>query len=131
MGFSEPERILSLCPVQLSGGMNQRIAIALAMILKPSLLLADEPTSALDAKSQMQVVNELLKIRSEHNISLLIVTHNMAVAAKMAEQIAVMHEGTIVECGDKDQILKAPKHPVTRNLIDAVPRLMPAQNKGL
>lgn len=103
MQFDDPERILDCCPLQLSGGMNQRVAIALAMVLNPALLLADEPTSALDVTVQLQIAEELLQIRKQYGTSILLITHNMGVAAKLADQIAVMYEGRIVEYGTRDR----------------------------
>ena len=123
MGLPEPERVLKSCPVQLSGGMNQRVAIALAMALEPALLLADEPTSALDVTVQAQIVEELLKLRREYGKTLVVVTHNMGVVAKMADKVSVMYGGRIVEYGRRDHILKAPAHPYTRALLAAVPKL--------
>lgn len=123
MDFSDPERILESCPAQLSGGMNQRVAIALAMVLKPEVLLVDEPTSALDVTTQLQVVSELMRLRSAFGTSILLITHNMGVAAKMADRIAVMQEGRIVECGPTDALLRAPTHVYTRSLLAAVPQL--------
>ena len=101
MQFDDPERILDCCPLQLSGGMNQRVAIALAMVQNPALLLADEPTSALDVTVQLQIAEELLQIRKQYGTSILLITHNMGVAAKLADQIAVMYEGRIVEYGTR------------------------------
>lgn len=123
MEFSDPDRILDSCPVQLSGGMNQRVAIALAMALNPAILLADEPTSALDVTVQAQVVKELMELRKKYGTAILLITHNMGVAAKMADQIAVMRSGQIVECGTKEEVLSHPKHPYTKELLAAVPRL--------
>lgn len=123
MDLPEPDRVLKSCPVQLSGGMNQRVAIALAMALEPALLLADEPTSALDVTVQAQIVEELLKLRGEYGQTLVVVTHNMGVVAKMADKVSVMYGGRIVEYGDREQILKAPAHPYTRALLAAVPKL--------
>ena len=123
MEFKDPERILESCPAQLSGGMNQRVAIAVAMALEPAILLADEPTSALDVTVQAQVVEELLHLRAQYGTSILLITHNMGVAAKLADQVAVMYGGRIVECGPRDDVLHHPMHPYTRALLAAVPRL--------
>ncbi len=123
MEFAEPERILDSCPVQLSGGMNQRVAIALAMVLEPALLLADEPTSALDVTVQAQVLRELLSLRKCYGTAMLIITHNMGVVAKMADRVAVMQGGRIVEYGSRREVLEQPRHPYTRELLAAVPRL--------
>ena len=124
MEFSDPDRILDSCPAQLSGGMNQRIAIALAMVLEPEVLLADEPTSALDVTVQAQVVHELMELRRQYGTAILLITHNMGVAAKMADRIVVMKSGQIVECGTREEVLKHPKHSYTRELLEAVPKLM-------
>ena len=121
MQFDDPERILDCCPLQLSGGMNQRVAIALAMVLNPALLLADEPTSALDVT--VQIAEELLQIRKQYGTSILLITHNMGVAAKLADQIAVMYEGRIVEYGTREQVLYHPTHSYTKALLRAVPKL--------
>lgn len=123
MEFTDPERILASCPAQLSGGMNQRVAIALAMILDPRLLLADEPTSALDVTVQAQVVNELLQLREKYGTSILFITHNMGVVAKIADQVAVMYGGQIVEYGSKKEVLYHPVHPYTKALLAAIPKL--------
>lgn len=123
MEFKDPERILESCPAQLSGGMNQRVAIAVAMALEPAILLADEPTSALDVTVQAQVVEELLHLRDQYGTSILLVTHNMGVAAKLADRVAVMYGGRIVECGPCNDVLHDPAHPYTRALLAAVPRL--------
>lgn len=123
MGLADPQRILKSCPVQLSGGMNQRVAIALSMALGPDVLLADEPTSALDVTVQAQIVDALLKLRRQFGTSLLVVTHNMGVVAKMADKVAVMYGGRIVEYGNREAFLTAPAHPYTRALIAAIPKL--------
>ncbi|MCI2105445.1 MAG: ABC transporter ATP-binding protein [Intestinimonas sp.] len=129
--LSDPQRILKSCPVQLSGGMNQRVAIALAMALHPDVLLADEPTSALDVLVQAQIVNELLRLRNEFGTGILLVTHNMGVVAKMADKVAVMYGGRIVEYGYRDSILTTPSHPYTKALMEAIPRLDGTPPRGL
>lgn len=123
MEFKDPDRVLDSCPVQLSGGMNQRVAIAAAMALEPEVLLADEPTSALDVTVQAQVTDELLRLRDRYGTAVLLITHNMGVAAKLADQVAVMYGGQIVEYGSRKEVLKHPAHPYTRALLAAVPRL--------
>jgi len=117
------ERILDSYPFELSGGMNQRVAIALTMMLQPSLILADEPTSALDVTVQSQVIKELMQIRDLFGTSILIVTHNIGVAAHMADQIVVMRQGRIVEKGRKEDIIFRPQERATRKLIDATPKI--------
>jgi oligopeptide/dipeptide ABC transporter ATP-binding protein len=119
----DPERILASYPFELSGGMNQRVLIALAMIMNPDLMLADEPTSALDAAVQAQVVAEMLKLRERYGAAILIVTHNLGVLAHMAESVGIMYAGRIVEYGRKEAVLETPKHPYTKALIEAIPDL--------
>ena len=123
MDFKDSERILDISPCQISGGMNQRVAIAMAMILKPSLLLLDEPTSALDVTTQSQVIDELIRLRTEQNVSMLMVTHNIGIAAKMADQVVVMYKGEILEHGPKEEVLVHPSHAYTKALLDAVPKI--------
>lgn len=119
--FRDGERILNSYPFELSGGMNQRVAIALALILHPHLILADEPTSALDVTVQAQVVKELLFIRKQYQTGILIVTHNMKLAAHMADQLVVMKDGRIVEQGKTDEVWNHPKQAYTKALIAATP----------
>lgn len=119
----DAERILASCPYEMSGGMNQRIALALCMLMQNRLLLADEPTSALDALSRRTVADELLMLRRETKMAQLIVTHDLALAAYLADRIAVMHEGRIVELADAREIVTAPKHEYTRMLLQSVPTL--------
>lgn len=117
------EGILNSCPYEMSGGMNQRIAIAMAMVLEPSLLLADEPTSALDVTVQLQVVEELLNMRKNCGTAMILVTHNIGVVRKMADRVAILYAGRIVEIGSVAEVLADPVHPYTRALMDAVPVL--------
>ena len=110
-------------PFKLSGGMAQRAGILAATILEPKLLLADEPTSALDAVTQVNVVKELLKLRERQKISIVMVTHHMGVAWRMADKILIMRQGSQVEFGTREQIFNAPKEIYTQELIRAVPKL--------
>ncbi|MDR3135503.1 MAG: ABC transporter ATP-binding protein [Deltaproteobacteria bacterium] len=123
LDLSDPGRILASYPFELSGGMCQRVLIALAMIMRPELLMADEPTSALDAAVQAQVVDEMVRLNEKYGVALLIVTHNLGVLAHMAKNIGVMYAGRLVEYGPKGEILGDPWHPYTQALIDAVPDL--------
>lgn len=123
LGLEDSERILKSCPYEMSGGMNQRIAIAAALLLEPGLLLADEPTSALDVMAARQTVDELLALKYQHQVAELVVTHNIGIAAHMADNIAVMQHGRVVEQGPAAQLLRAPQHPYSRKLMDAVPKL--------
>lgn len=115
----DEERILNSYPFELSGGINQRVAIALAMALEPKIILADEPTSALDVTVQIQVINNLMKLKSK--TSILLVTHNIGVVGYMADTVGIMYKGKIIEWGDKKEILTNPVHPYTKALIACVP----------
>ena len=123
LGFREPETILSKYPFELSGGMAQRVAIALAVVNEPAFLLADEPTSALDVVVQKQTLDMILDMRQKLHMTMLMVTHNMGVVAYMADKVGVMHHGHLVEWGKKTELLKNPQHPYTRELIRAIPTM--------
>ena len=109
--LQDGERILNSYPFELSGGMNQRVAIALAMVLHPELLLADEPTSALDVTVQAQVVRQMMDLRDALGTTIIIVTHNMGVVSYMVDKIAVMYAGHLVEYGKKMDVMQHPRHP--------------------
>jgi oligopeptide/dipeptide ABC transporter ATP-binding protein len=117
------KRVLSECPFALSGGMNQRVALALALLLGQEILLCDEPTSALDATIQLQVAHELQRLRDKNGVTQIIVTHNLALARFLADRIGVMYAGRLVELGRASDVLQDPKHPYTRSLIAAIPGL--------
>ncbi len=123
VNLHDPLCILNSYPFELSGGMKQRVAMALAMVMEPELLVADEPTSALDVTVQAQVVNEMMKLRDNFETSIIIVTHSMGVVSHMVDKVAVMYAGSIVEYGSKESILNNPKHPYTKALINAIPKL--------
>lgn len=123
VGFNEPDRVLRAYPFQLSGGMLQRIAIAMAMLLKPKLILADEPTSALDVTVQAQVAAQIKHLREKYGTSIIFVTHNMGVASYMADRIAVMEHGKLVELGTRDQVINHPQAEYTKLLLAAVPEM--------
>lgn len=123
VGFTHPDRVLRSYPFQLSGGMLQRIAIALGMLLRPKLILADEPTSALDVTVQAQVTSQIKQLRDKYGTSIIFVTHNMGVASYMADRIAVMEKGHLVELGTRDQIIGNPHAEYTKKLLAAVPEL--------
>lgn len=131
VNLKDSKCILNSYPFELSGGMKQRVTIALAMILEPEILIADEPTSALDVTVQAQVVKEMISLRDNFDTSIIIVTHSMSVISQMVDKIAVMYSGNIVEYGDKEDILRNPKHPYTKALIDAVPKLDGTMPKGI
>ena len=123
IGFENGRRILDSYPFELSGGMQQRVGIAAAMLLNPGVLLADEPTSALDVSVQKQVVEEMLLVRKTFGTSIVLVTHNIGVIGAMADKVLVMKNGEMVEYGETQQVLHAPKEDYTRLLMSAVPRL--------
>ena len=123
IGFENARRILESYPFELSGGMQQRVGIAAAMLLNPSVLLADEPTSALDVSVQKQVVEEMLLVRKTFGTSIVLVTHNIGVIGAMADKVLVMKNGEMVEYGETRQVLNAPKEDYTRLLLSAVPKL--------
>ncbi len=118
-----PEAVVEKYPHELSGGMKQRVLIATAIMNKPKLLIADEPTSALDVSVQAQILALLKKLQKQYNMSILFITHNLAVAAQISDRIAVMYAGSIMEIGPVEEIFEEPKHPYTRMLMKAIPRL--------
>ena len=121
LGLQDGKKIWNSYPFELSGGMNQRVAIALSIMLEPKILLADEPTSALDVTVQAQVVKELLKLRQKLNTSIILVTHNIGVASYMSDNIGVMYGGRIIEYGESEELINNPTHPYTKMLINSVP----------
>ena len=123
IGLEDPGGVLKRYPFELSGGMQQRFGIAAAILLKPCVLLADEPTSALDVSVQKQVVEVMRKVRDDFGTSIILVTHNIGVIGALADRVLVMKDGEMVEYGEKEQVLKAPREPYTRRLMAAVPRL--------
>lgn len=118
--LADTERVLTSYPFELSGGMRQRVGIAIAMSLKPEILLADEPTSALDVTVQAQVVHEMMELRRQYGTTILVVTHNMGVAAYMSDMIGVMQNGRLVEWGPTKQVIHNPKEEYTKLLLSAV-----------
>ncbi len=123
MNLPNPERIMTSFPFELSGGMMQRVGVAMGMYFKPQLLLADEPTSALDVTTQAQVVEEMMQICRGDNTAIIIVTHNLGVAAYMADEIIVMQNGHIVERGTSDYIINHSTQAYTKELLAAVPQI--------
>lgn len=123
LNLENPDKIWSSYPFELSGGMCQRVAIAIAIANRPEILLADEPTSALDVTVQMQVIETMMKLREQFGTAILIVSHNMGVIAKMADKVGVMRKGELVEWGSKDEVLYSPKHAYTKALIRAIPKM--------
>lgn len=123
LGFDSGKRILESYPFELSGGMQQRIGIAAAMLLNPSALFADEPTSALDVTIQKQVVEEMLMVRETFGTAIVLVTHNLGVIGAMTDRVLVLENGRCVECGSTRQVLSQPRADYTKALLAAVPRL--------
>ncbi len=119
----DPEQILRSYTFELSGGMRQRVGIAIAMALRPKLLLADEPTSALDVTTQAQIVKEMMDVAKKMNTAIIIVTHNLGVAAYMADRILVMKHGRPIEYGKAEDVIYHPKTDYTKMLLDAVPKM--------
>lgn len=121
--FKDVERIWNSYPFELSGGMNQRVGIAIAMLMNPPILLADEPTSALDVAVQKQVVTEMLQLRELFGTAIIMVTHDIGVVSAMADTILVLRSGNVMEYGEAKQVLEHPENAYTKELLSAVPRL--------
>ena len=119
--ISEPERRLSEYPHQLSGGMRQRVMIAMAIAGKPQLLIADEPTTALDVTVQAQILDLLRALQREHGMAMLFITHDLGVVAELCDDVLVMYAGRVAEHARAEQLFKAPRHPYTRGLIQSLP----------
>jgi len=118
MGFDAPERLLDIYPFQLSGGMLQRVVIALALCRNPPFLIADEPTTDLDLVTQAQIIDLLDRLRQRHHIGILLVTHDLSVVARIADEAMVLADGRIVERQAVSDLFSAPCHPSTRGLLD-------------
>ena len=123
MRLPNGDNIMKSYPFQLSGGMRQRVGIAMGMTYQPKLLLADEPTSALDVTTQAQIIRQFMELREEYGTSIIMVTHNLGVAAYMSDHIVVMKEGIVEDEGSRDYILKDSRDGYTQKLLDAVPSL--------
>ena len=121
VGLPTPEQCLAAYPHQLSGGMRQRVAIAIALLHSPSVIVADEPTTALDVSIQGQILQEMQRLGAETGVALVWITHDLAVVSSLAHDIAVMYAGRIVEHGPTADVLAQPRHPYTRGLLDSVP----------
>ena len=121
IGIASPEEQMKAYPHQFSGGMRQRVSIAIALLHKPDLIIADEPTTALDVTIQGQILYEIQKLCRETSTALIWITHDLSVIAGLADKVCVMYAGKIVESGDVDPVLDEPLHPYTRGLIGSVP----------
>ncbi|ANX11652.1 peptide ABC transporter ATP-binding protein [Fictibacillus arsenicus] len=123
VGISMPESRIHEYPNQLSGGMRQRVMIAMALACNPDLLIADEPTTALDVTIQAQILKLMSDLKAEFNTSIILITHNLGVVAEMAEKIMVMYAGKVMEYADTKTIFNNPKHPYTEGLLDSIPNI--------
>ncbi|MEX0634776.1 ATP-binding cassette domain-containing protein [Serratia ureilytica] len=121
VGIPDPASRLDVYPHQLSGGMSQRVMIAMAIACRPKLLIADEPTTALDVTIQAQIIELLLDLQQRENMALLLITHDLALVAEAAHHIIVMYAGQVVESGKAAEIFRAPRHPYTQALLRALP----------
>ena len=131
VGLPDPERRCEDYPHQFSGGQRQRVVIAMALINKPQLLIADEPTTALDVTVQAQILALLKGLRVEHDLSMLFISHDLAVVAQVADRVAVMRHGEIVEQGTVAEIFRNPQHPYTRSLLASAPSMTTDREKPL
>jgi ABC-type dipeptide/oligopeptide/nickel transport system ATPase component len=129
VGIVDPEKRMRDYPHQLSGGMQQRAMIAMALSCRPKLLIADEPTTALDVTIQAQILAELRRLHAEFGMALILITHNFGIIRGLCDRVAVMFRGEIVESGDTESVLQNPVHPYTKALISCVPRLGSKQKR--
>ncbi|MGW4522370.1 dipeptide ABC transporter ATP-binding protein [Amycolatopsis sp. NPDC004378] len=130
VGLTDTDRILRLYPHQMSGGMQQRVMIALALMADPDLLIADEPTTALDVTTQAEILTLFDRVRRDHGTACVFITHDMGVAAQVADRIAVLYRSRLVETGSRDDVLLRPRHPYTRALLGCVPQLGVSRRDG-
>jgi oligopeptide/dipeptide ABC transporter ATP-binding protein len=131
VAIPDAERRARDYPYQLSGGMRQRVMIAMAIVNRPQLLIADEPTTALDVTIQAQILDLLAELRSKFGLTMLFISHDLAVISQVADRVAVMYAGSLVELGSKQEIFHAPAHPYTRGLLNAVPTLTTDRTRPL
>ena len=131
VAIPDPERRARDYPHQLSGGMRQRIMIAMAIVNRPQLLIADEPTTALDVTVQAQILELLSELRRKFGLAMIFISHDLAVVSSVADRVAVMYAGSLVELGSTRDIFKTPAHPYTRGLLNAVPTLQTDRQRPL
>ena len=131
VGIPAPEQRFEHYPHQFSGGMRQRVVIALALAGEPSLLIADEPTTALDVSIQAQIIALLKRLARERGTAVLLITHDMGVIAETAQRVAVMYAGRVVELGPVREVIHSPRHPYTAGLMGSIPKITPQRNRRL
>ena len=123
VGIPDPDRLVDEYPFRLSGGMRQRAMIAMALSCNPTMLIADEPTTALDVTTQAQILDLMLELQHKYNMALLFITHDLGVVAEVADDVAVMYLGKIVERASADTIFNTPQHPYTQSLLRSIPKI--------
>jgi len=131
VGIPAPELRFGHYPHQFSGGMRQRVVIALALAAEPSLLIADEPTTALDVSIQAQIIALLKRLARERGTAVLLITHDMGVIAETAQRVAVMYAGRVVELGPVREVIHSPRHPYTAGLMGSIPKIAPQRTRRL
>jgi len=124
VGIPHPERTVDMYPFELSGGLRQRVVIAMALSCQPDILIADEPTTALDVTTQAQILDLLRELQEKQGMAIILITHNMGVIAEMCDDVAVMYLGYVVERGPVDDIFHSPKHPYTKALLRSIPSVL-------
>ncbi|WP_077328899.1 ABC transporter ATP-binding protein [Virgibacillus siamensis] len=129
VGIPRSESIMNEYPHQLSGGMCQRVMIAMAMSCKPDLLIADEPTTALDVTIQAQILELMKQLRDENDTTILMITHDLGVVSEICDRVIVMYAGTVIEEGETEKVFNNPKHPYTEGLIQSIPKIGEHQSK--
>jgi oligopeptide/dipeptide ABC transporter ATP-binding protein len=129
VGLPDPKLRIGNYPFEISGGMQQRVMIAMALAARPKLLVADEPTTALDVTIQSQILNLLFDLKKEFGMAILLITHNLGIVGQMADRVAVMYAGQIVELASALELLQSPFHPYTKALLASVPKLFGNQDK--